>query len=771
MTSNFVKSIKRWFTGDQTRTLRSTPRVATKARLVLEDLEARLALATLHVGSHEPYTTIQSAINAANPGDTIQIDPGTYVANGSTVVSGSAVGEAGQEIAQLVINKPLTIIGPNPTYDPTSSLPAANTQAVIVPSMSDANPYDTTAVIVVLIESSNVTIEGVTVDGHNSSLASHYSDPGTNTFGFGPTNPHVGHVTANSATPIDASEDIASYSNVSNITLQSDIVENAGFIGVDFNNSPDYSGGATTGNTITNNLIQNISDAYGFGDAVNLYDNFYANVTHNVIINAFTGIQVGNFTQANPDGTAYASLSNNQINAGAAGIFYNLSSAAATPFAVQGDNITAVNNPAYTTWQGVFAAIAGSENVNFAGNTINGSGANSATMTAGYEMWNSPNSTITGGTVSGVDDGVWANSFEGNDSPGGATSVTLNGVSINASQIGIYVEDSSQYHGNTPVPVSATIEGTTSVTVGASGIGLEVDGADASASVAANATLTTQSAVVKHSGTLDIYGTLVAPSTTGTIVAEPGGLIVGAGITVGVGSRAGQLYIVDGSSSNDQVQVNPVGTSNTGTSGVKVQTKLNGVNTQTTYDQSFSTIYIVMQGGNENIQFASTLNIGAVVTAGNGNDNIQLGNGNNTITLGNGNNNVQAGTGMNAVLAGSGNNIVQLGNGPPPPAPSRSHRAAGCAPPAPPTVGPNTVTLGNGNNNVQIGNGSNQTILVGNGNDNVQLGKGSGDDVTIGTGNDNVQIGKGNDNTVTEQGPDMGHDNIKLGRGSNNTIG
>jgi len=47
-------------------------------RPLLEALEDRATPATLHVGSAEPYHTIQSAVNAAHPNDTILVDPGTY---------------------------------------------------------------------------------------------------------------------------------------------------------------------------------------------------------------------------------------------------------------------------------------------------------------------------------------------------------------------------------------------------------------------------------------------------------------------------------------------------------------------------------------------------------------------------------------------------------------------------------------------------------------------------------------------------------------------
>ncbi len=413
--------------------------------------------------------SIQNGIDLATSGATVNVAAGTYVANGSTIVSGSAVGQAGQEIAELNIDKPLSLIGPNPNFTPTSpGSTTAHAQAIIVPGASDPNPNDTTAIIVVLISASNVTIEGLTVNGINTNLTHHSP-----------------HVTANSAAAIDASEDIASYANVSDITLKSNIVENAGFLGVDFNNGTDASGGATTGNVITENLIKNISSAFFFGDGISLANNFYAAVTANVLTNVFTGVQISDFSQANPDDPQFASISNNLINAGAAGVFYNLTTEpAATLFAVADNTITAVNNASYTSWQGIFIAVDGTQNPSFTDNTINGSGANAATLTAGYEVWNTPNATIVGGTVSGVADGIWANSFEGNDSPGGATSVSISGIHITARQIGVYVEDSVQdFAGNAPeVPVSATITGGASIKVNG-GIGVKVSGPEASATI------------------------------------------------------------------------------------------------------------------------------------------------------------------------------------------------------------------------------------------------------------------------------------------------
>ncbi len=192
----------------------------------------------------------------------------------------------------------------------------------------------------------------------------------------------------------------------------------------------------------------------------------------------------------------------------------------------------------------------------------------------------------------------------------------------------------------------------------------------------------------------------------------------------GVYAIGNQLYIVGGVASNDHVQVNPVGASDTGSTGVKVQTSLNGVNAQTNYSQSFSTIYVFLQGGSEKVQLANSLTINAVVNAGNGNDNILLGNGNDNMTLGNGNDNIQAGNGSNTVTAGKGNDNVHLDNG-----------------------SDDNVTLGAGNDNIQIGDGSNQVVVLGTGNDNVQIGDGSDNTVFL-PGKGNVKFGKGSGNTI-----------------------
>ena len=237
------------------------------------------------------------------------------------------------------------------------------------------------------------------------------------------------------------------------------------------------------------------------------------------------------------------------------------------------------------------------------------------------------------------------------------------------------------------------------------------------------------------------------------------------------------LYIgSNGATSNDQVQINPIGSSNTGSSGVQVQTLLNGGTTTTNYSQAFSAVIITLQNGNDNVRFNPALMLNAVVSGGVGNDNVQLGDGNNNVTLGKGNDSVKAGSGNNTVTVGNGNDSIQLGNG-------NNAITAG--------NGNDQVQLGNGNNTVTLGTGSdlvvgwngnnsitaadaaraNVGILLGNGNNTISLGAGN-DLVVLGGGNNVVTAGNGNDGVAAAGGANSialgnGNDIVVLGGGAN----
>ncbi|MFO0954222.1 MAG: choice-of-anchor Q domain-containing protein [Isosphaeraceae bacterium] len=219
--------------------------------------------------------------------------------------------------------------------------------------------------------------------------------------------------------------------------------------------------------------------------------------------------------------------------------------------------------------------------------------------------------------------------------------------------------------------------------------------------------------------------------------------VVGSGVSV-VGNA---LYLVGGNT-NDQVKVSAIGSSQTGGTGVRVTGKLNNVSINRTFTQAFATIFVVGYNGNDSIEFADSLTVAAVITEGNGNDQIKLGNGNNKITAGTGNLEIKAGNGTNTINAGaagsSGNIQVELGNG-----------------------ANNLVTLlGNGNDQVQAGDGDGNVVtIIGNGNNQIELGNGNGNVASItGNGNNQIQLGDGNGCSVTMVG--NGNNQIETGNGS-----
>jgi parallel beta-helix repeat protein len=125
-----------------TRACPARTRKAGSARPRLEFLEGREVPATLTVGVNETFSTINAAIAAAHPGDTIKVDPGTYT-------------------EQVVIGKNLNNL----------KLIGANRQSFIAPAVNSQ-----TAALVEVNGARNVTISGFTVSGPGN---------GTGSIGYG----------------------------------------------------------------------------------------------------------------------------------------------------------------------------------------------------------------------------------------------------------------------------------------------------------------------------------------------------------------------------------------------------------------------------------------------------------------------------------------------------------------------------------------------------------------------------------------------------------
>jgi hypothetical protein len=390
-----------------------------------------------------PTTTsalVQRAIDAASAGDTIHIQAGTYVGSPS-------------------VDKSVTLMGPNVGIDP--NVGPRVPEAVLLPDVSDPDPDVAPYPVLLYVSVGSVTIDGLTMDGDNPALTSPDNANGAN---------------------IDAEEGIVSYEGVGNITVRNNIVKNTSYTGIDFYNY--VNDAATSGNTISHNLLTNIGDSlYNWGIGILVYNNFYANVENNVVQDVRVGVQTGNYYRANPG--AAATISNNTLAVRRSGIFHNLHYSSASPFTVAGNTITAVDS-AGTHWDGItLSSFQTAANTTVQNNIIDGS-ATTISPRSGYVGWNLPTTadiTVGGGTVTGVDYGVWINNYEGYASDAEYTHLTVDGVGITASQAGVYVLDSpSNGNGSS---VYGKVTGNCSISGAA--VGVKVEGSDSSATVVGNA--------------------------------------------------------------------------------------------------------------------------------------------------------------------------------------------------------------------------------------------------------------------------------------------
>jgi hypothetical protein len=321
-------------------------------------------------------------------------------------------------------------------------------EAIIVPSVSSIDLGE-----IIHVAASNVTISGFTIDGDNTSITS----------GFTSTN----------GADIDAAEGVTVYeTGVNNLTVSNNIIQNLSYFGVTLYDYP--AGVPSSGHSIANNKIQNLgtydatSNVDYWGGGVLLYNNQYAAITNNCMTNVRLGLQTGNFYQANPGAAPSQVISGNTIQARRTGVFHNLHYSAASPMTFSGNTITALANANETRWDGIALSSLSVPSVS-TNNTINGNGIVYTNLTKGYEVWNVKTpltaSSITGGSVSGVDIGVFANNYDGysSDAPDGAHA-TVSGVTItpNASGVGVRIYDNAlaTSHGAVRLDVSGcTISG------------------------------------------------------------------------------------------------------------------------------------------------------------------------------------------------------------------------------------------------------------------------------------------------------------------------
>ncbi len=419
--------------------------------------------------------SVQRGVNVAVANDTVQVQAGTYVGG-------------------VVVNQALTLLGANASADPTNNGTRA-LESIIEPGVSGASPYSGTHTILVTLLHSNVTVKGFRLTGQNTNLSDTNGALLTETGSpiYAQAVEGIASFDPTGVNDISTVGDIPSYTAPSNINIQNNIIENVSYQGVDM--GWDSNSTPTSGNTIAHNLIQNIGAYNDEGAGVRLYNNFYADVVSNQIVNVRMGVQTGTFWQANPGVTG--SIANNEIAARRRGVFYNNTFGNASAIPVQNNVITAtIDDPAYSAsslWTGIY--VISQENAvtgTFSDNSIDGTGS-SHSPSAGYTVLNTlATSHVTIGgdgsvlnSIKNVNYGVWEDTGDPNGFGGAAIgdmAVTISGLNISASTYGVYVHvDPSNI-----VNVSATIHNNTAISTGGAGTGIFVSGATASASVTGN---------------------------------------------------------------------------------------------------------------------------------------------------------------------------------------------------------------------------------------------------------------------------------------------
>lgn len=357
------------------------------------------------------FCTIQDAINddLTLGGHTLTVAAGTYVEN-------------------VIVNKSLTINGPNAATSGCVARP--NPEAIVVPATNAVRSGE-----IFHVESSNVTIAGLTIDGDNTSLMSGVTSP--------------------TGVDMNAAEGVAVYTNnISNLTVTNNIFKNLSYFGVTLYGAS-TSAPATSGHTISNNKFLNFgtyndvgaNNISFWGGGVLLYNNQYARVEDNCMENVRIGIQTGNYSQANPGSATFQVFDDNTMSVRRRGIFHNLFYSAASKITLSNNDITGVADANETYWDGILLAslsvASTSDN-----NTINGSGITQPSE--GYEVWNVKNTfptEIKNGWVDNVDIGLFVNNYDGYPSTGSSATdgghATVENLDILADATGIYVKDNA----------------------------------------------------------------------------------------------------------------------------------------------------------------------------------------------------------------------------------------------------------------------------------------------------------------------------------------
>ncbi|MHB1105539.1 MAG: T9SS type A sorting domain-containing protein [Lutibacter sp.] len=244
-----------------------------------------------------PFATIQHAINKVAIGGVIYVDAGIFMED-------------------VVVNKGVTLNAVQAGVNPESSL-TRGAETVVMSATAD--PINRS---VFILQSSDITIDGFTIDGDNPTI--------------------TGAVLLNGS-DINAGFGIAKFIEPTahkNLNIRNNIIKNFYRYGVFIQSTSELplSGNLITQNHFNNISAQNVDGNYGrWGRGIGLFGNAYASISQNVFTKVSTAILVSNFDAVSIDNSY---ITGNTMETYRSGIFLSGFSEGANHYEVYNNHIS-----------------------------------------------------------------------------------------------------------------------------------------------------------------------------------------------------------------------------------------------------------------------------------------------------------------------------------------------------------------------------------------------------------------------------------------------